>query len=151
MEFDLTALKANGKFETDFAGEIPVGERLSDLDGYRVEGAVRVNGHLSLLNQSCVVECNVSYVLAGECFRCLENASREYSCSFTEEFMSRPTEDAYFYTRNRLVLDGAVEDAVLLSLPSVFTCREDCKGLCPVCGNNKNVSACACEQNQEND
>ena len=150
MEFDLTALKANGKFEKDFSGEVLPGDRLMGLDGYAVAGPLRVEGHLSLLNQSCVVECNITYVLVGECFRCLEPAQREYQCSFTEEFTARPDGDSYVYTSNRLVIDGAVEDAVLLSLPTMFTCIENCKGLCPVCGKNKNAGQCACAENVEN-
>lgn len=149
MEFDLTALKASGKFETDFSGEILPGDRLTGLDGYQISGSIRVQGHLSLLSTSCVVDCDISYVLSGECFRCLEPSTREYGCSFTEEFTSRPSEDSYTYFSNRLVIDSAVEDAILLSLPTVFTCTEDCKGLCPVCGKNKNAGDCACEMDIE--
>ncbi len=149
MEFDLTALKASGKFETDFLGEILPGERLIGLEGYQISGSVQVTGHLSVLSYSCVVDCDITYTLAGECFRCLEPASRTYTCSFTEEFTARPTEDAYTYTGNRLVIDSAVEDAILLSLPTVFTCTEECKGLCPVCGKNKNAGDCACESDIE--
>ncbi|MBR2617593.1 MAG: DUF177 domain-containing protein [Clostridia bacterium] len=149
MEFDLTALKASGKFEADFSGELLPGERLADLEGYQISGPIRVQGHLSLLSYSCVVDCDITYTLSGECFRCLEPANREYDCSFTEEFTSRPSEDSYTYFSNRLVIDSAVEDAILLSLPTVFTCTENCKGLCPVCGKNKNASACACESDIE--
>ncbi len=151
MEFDLTALKVNGKYETDFSGEITPGERLTDLEGYRLTGSIRVSGHLSLLSDSCVVECEVVYTLTGECFRCLEPAQREYTCQFTEEFTPRKAEDSYVYRSNRLMIDPAVEDAILLSLPSVFTCTENCKGLCPVCGKNKNAGECACFENVEND
>lgn len=35
---------------------------------------------------------------------------------------------------------------VLLSFPAKHLCREDCKGLCPVCGCNQNDKKCSCEQ-----
>ncbi len=41
-------------------------------------------------------------------------------------------------------IDEAVFDAVLLSMPMRFLCREDCRGLCPVCGVNLNDSSCSC-------
>ena len=35
-------------------------------------------------------------------------------------------------------------DNLFLQLPLVSVCRPDCKGLCPVCGVNRNHTACAC-------
>jgi len=37
-----------------------------------------------------------------------------------------------------------VRDAVILSLPMKILCREDCRGLCPVCGRNLNEGGCGC-------
>lgn len=42
-------------------------------------------------------------------------------------------------------LDPIVREQVLLALPMNVVCREDCKGLCPVCGQNLNEKKCACE------
>ena len=39
-----------------------------------------------------------------------------------------------------------VHDALLLSIPLKPVCSEDCKGLCPVCGNNLNESECGCNR-----
>ena len=38
-----------------------------------------------------------------------------------------------------------LETETTLALPMKPLCREDCRGLCPVCGGNRNVTACACE------
>ena len=35
-------------------------------------------------------------------------------------------------------------DAVLLELPLAPLCSEDCRGLCPQCGINRNVADCEC-------
>ncbi|MCX4317609.1 MAG: DUF177 domain-containing protein, partial [Lachnospiraceae bacterium] len=35
---------------------------------------------------------------------------------------------------------------ILPSLPEKVLCREDCKGLCPMCGKNLNEGACGCRQ-----
>ncbi len=47
---------------------------------------------------------------------------------------------------DRLDLDELVRSLVVLSLPMKNLCREDCKGLCPVCGHNLNESDCGCER-----
>ena len=42
-------------------------------------------------------------------------------------------------------VDELVREQVLLTLPTRALCGEDCKGLCPVCGEDRNKEACACE------
>jgi uncharacterized protein len=72
-----------------------------------------------------------------ECSRCLklfeQNISIPFECSFTkEEYECDVTEE--------------VRESVLLNIPMKPLCNKDCKGLCPVCGNNKNEKDCFCEQ-----
>lgn len=42
-------------------------------------------------------------------------------------------------------LSDALREAVLLELPIKNLCREDCRGICPRCGANRNLDPCACE------
>ena len=42
-------------------------------------------------------------------------------------------------------IDELLREQVILALPSRALCREDCKGLCPVCGIDKNLKDCECE------
>lgn len=48
------------------------------------------------------------------------------------------------YGEDSIDITENVHDALLLSVPLKPVCREDCKGFCPVCGNNLNVSDCDC-------
>lgn len=50
-----------------------------------------------------------------------------------------------FYTENLLDLDRLIETETTLRLPMKPLCRENCRGLCPVCGGNRNQSPCACQ------
>lgn len=43
-----------------------------------------------------------------------------------------------------LDITGPVREALVLELPLKSLCRDDCQGLCPVCGGNRNQTACAC-------
>jgi uncharacterized protein len=43
-----------------------------------------------------------------------------------------------------LDLEPLVHDACILELPLAPLCREDCKGLCPECGVNRNSETCSC-------
>ena len=46
--------------------------------------------------------------------------------------------ESVYVTDNRLDLSAWSRDAVVLALPDKILCREDCAGLCPVCGKNLN-------------
>lgn len=49
-----------------------------------------------------------------------------------------------YYEGDRLDLGDVIREQLFLSVPLSRLCREDCKGLCPQCGVNRNQQACAC-------
>ena len=49
-----------------------------------------------------------------------------------------------YYQGEGLLLEDALREQVLLSVPLKVVCREDCKGLCPSCGKNRNTEPCSC-------
>ena len=51
-----------------------------------------------------------------------------------------------FYEGNGLLLEDAVKEQVLLTLPMKNVCRPDCAGLCPQCGQNCNLGDCTCDK-----
>jgi DUF177 domain-containing protein len=79
--------------------------------------------------------------LHGPCYRCLGDAvlevpirAREYQDESPEdEQMATP-----YLTGDNLELSDWARDAVALALPDKILCRDDCAGLCPVCGKNLN-------------
>jgi uncharacterized protein len=50
------------------------------------------------------------------------------------------------YAHGVIDLDALLETETTLALPMKSLCRDDCRGLCPVCGGNRNATACACEE-----
>src|SRR3989449_9146236 len=52
--------------------------------------------------------------------------------------------DVAFYAKDELDLNVLVETETTLALPMKPLCREDCLGLCPVCGGNRDVGGCPC-------
>src|SRR3989304_3632499 len=50
-----------------------------------------------------------------------------------------------FSRGDTLVVGGLLRSGMALALPMKPLCRADCPGLCPVCGANRNVTACVCE------
>jgi DUF177 domain-containing protein len=50
-----------------------------------------------------------------------------------------------FHKGDELDVAGLLRSETDLALPMKPLCRPDCRGLCPVCGGNRNVTACACD------
>ena len=50
------------------------------------------------------------------------------------------------YRDEKIDLGEVVREQLYLALPMKPLCREDCKGLCAVCGGNRNREACTCQQ-----
>jgi uncharacterized protein len=49
-----------------------------------------------------------------------------------------------YYEGDRLDLGDVIREQLFLDVPLSRLCREDCKGLCPHCGVNRNQQACDC-------
>jgi len=54
-----------------------------------------------------------------------------------------------YYEGASLLLEDALREQVLLALPLKTVCREDCKGLCALCGRNLNEGQCSCAERVE--
>ena len=82
------------------------------------------------------------------CARCTKPFAERIEFSFSERFVKGTDEasddETYPYLGDMLLLDKAVLDNLFLELPIASNCREDCKGLCPVCGVDRNVTTCDC-------
>lgn len=52
------------------------------------------------------------------------------------------------YSHDIFYLDEIINDSIAMELPYSYRCKEDCKGLCHICGINKNEESCDCEKNQ---
>lgn len=94
---------------------------------------------------------NLAVELELTCSRCLGPIKQTLQIPFREVFTDRPEiipkeelEDVHVVTDDRIELAPFVEEAVWLELPFAPVCGEDCKGLCPVCGNNRNLEPCGC-------
>ena len=80
----------------------------------------------------------------GLCRRCAEPVKGELTIAVRERFADDPDEDMYPITDGVIDLGPMVRDAIVLDLPMAPLCSEDCAGLCPQCGANRNEGDCGC-------
>lgn len=60
-------------------------------------------------------------------------------------------DDAYVCTGDQVELADMLREHIILSVPMQPLCHEQCRGLCPVCGRDRNEELCSCvEETQKN-
>lgn len=109
---------------------------------------VTVSGTYVYDGKAFTVSAKASAYVNTFCARCTKQFVERIDFSFSERFVKGEDEagddETYPYLGDELLLDKAVLDNLFLELPIASACREDCKGLCPVCGVDRNVTKCNC-------
>lgn len=108
---------------------------------------------LSNIGQSkALVEGNVKLTFALACDRCLRDVDYTFDLSFDSEVVSPDctsvdTDDdsSDFMEGYHLNVDELVNNEILLNWPMKILCKEDCRGICKVCGKNLNDGDCGCD------
>ncbi len=158
MAIDLTNLTESSlAFDKEFsASDIDLGEENIELRGpVQIKGEVRRDGE----------EIIASGVIEGDaainCTRCVTPVEHKLSVPFAVKYMTAeaaaeresaevdPAElDADVIPESGLQLAELVREQIVLSLPMQFFCRPDCKGLCTICGGNRNLIDCNCGEKE---
>ncbi len=106
-------------------------------------------------NRSGIVTLNyrATAVIEYNCDRCGKKTSKEEEYEF-EHWLARELEsgdendDYILVPTGTIDMDELVMTDVTLEVPFQLLCREDCKGLCPMCGSDLNVKTCDCNKKQ---
>ena len=118
---------------------------LGDDTGH-LRGEICVDGTVMNTGSSMRVAGTVRTCRSFVCDRCLAEGEREITLDFSEDYAKTPgeTDEAAVCDGETIILDDLVRDTLLVAEPLRELCKSDCKGLCPVCGQNLNEGACGC-------
>ncbi len=89
------------------------------------------------------------------CSRCVESYEARVEADVHTRFVPAPARgeerelgaddlESDVYDHDQIDLDALLETEAALGLSMKPLCRDDCRGLCPTCGANRNVAPCAC-------
>ena len=84
----------------------------------------------------------------GICRRCSTPILGISNVAVNERFVAEEAlvdDEAYPVQNDFIDLAPLVHDAIFLDLPLAPLCREDCQGLCPYCGADRNDESCDCQ------
>lgn len=109
-------------------------------------GPVLVDARLEALSDGVVVSGTARARWRGDCRRCLVPLEGPLEVPLHELYQVRVTDpDAFPLEHDQLDLRPMVREALMLDAPANPLCREDCAGICPTCGIDRNSAACSCE------
>jgi uncharacterized protein len=147
MVLDLTRLFEEEGEEIRFQQEVDLsGVELAGV--YPVSGPVQVEGIARNVAGVVTVSYAARYSLEIPCDRCLTPVRSEKELRSEQVAVRKvhgeESDELLLLPDGLLDLDEAVYADVVLALPAKTLCSEDCRGLCPVCGVNRNRQNCGC-------
>lgn len=140
FEFDLAA-EAMG--DVEFSKDAHVVGKVTDNGGY-------IQLHL-----------NAEVPFITQCARCMDEVRDIFKTEMTltvaaegtvsDEELEENMDEYAIVTNGCIDIDEQVREALILDFPMRFLCREDCPGLCPICGKKKADGDCGCSDKKEVD
>jgi len=130
-----------------------------DLSGLELYGVtplrspVRVSGFAQNRADMFELCLTADYTVSTECARCLREIERG-ELLLIEKPMADCVEnlddegEIILLDGDCADLDELVTEAIILDAKMSYLCRDDCRGLCPVCGCDLNEKSCSCETSE---
>ncbi len=124
---------------------------------FRQTAPLKLNATAELLREEIRIRGHLATSLESSCDRCLGAVeipvSRDFDLFYRpmktiakEEEIEIPTDEMEigFYSGDGIELADVATEQVILSVPMKVICGSECRGLCPVCGVNRNLTRCDC-------
>ena len=129
-------------------------------DEIRFEGPIFSNIEVNNMVDKIGLKGRIKAKAMLECGRCLEkfdyNIDTSFDLIYTRSSAAKDGEiekeqfDELVLTGDTINLNNDVRQTIILDLPMQYLCKESCKGLCPVCGKDRNREKCNCTFQREN-
>jgi uncharacterized protein len=130
--------------------------------GYAVAGATTLDLVVSKDGTKYRIAGRLDATLQLACCRCLEPVRREVTVTLDLLYLpasehagdgdvriEEPDLSAAYYRDGQIDLGQLMHEQFQLALPMKPLCRDDCRGLCAICGGNRNLSECGCVETWE--
>jgi uncharacterized protein len=132
--------------------------------GFVPSGPLEIQGELTRTGEGILFRGKVQGKLRLDCGRCLETFLKTLDEPVGAEWrlivapLKSSNQEGAFQIEDLetgLIKEGFVHlgerilEEVILAIPIQPLCRETCLGLCPICGENKNINPCSCKSKAE--
>ncbi len=104
-------------------------------------------------NKEMLIYADTRFTVLIPCDRCLEdvrydfvlNCTKHVDTGLSDAELTEELDESNFIDGYHLDVDRMLYQEILSEWPEKVLCREDCRGLCGVCGQNLNTGSCSCE------
>lgn len=121
-----------------------------DREEVRAIGPLHIWGNLTNAGPCFHLDGELEAKLELVCARCLERYQLSLHVPLDENYAKSGTkeeeEDWRRFQGDEIELDEAIEEELNLNLPLRGLCDNNCQGLCPICGKNRNLEKCNCKE-----
>ncbi|MEA3439116.1 MAG: DUF177 domain-containing protein [Chloroflexota bacterium] len=132
----------NAGYTREFILDIPYAHLPPDLDLFDISGLAEV----TRTARGLLIQIKVYATTTVQCVRCLEDFPHEIETEFTELYVfdaeQLDDESKLLPDDGKIDIGPLIREEVLVAIPINPLCRVDCKGLCPVCGEDQNETIC---------
>jgi uncharacterized protein len=102
-------------------------------------GPIDAKADVKKFKDELFVNVTIAVPVEYTCARCLGKKEGAINKSFEIVQDVKPNEV--------VDINGNIREETMLDFPMKVLCRDDCKGLCPNCGQNLNIMQCECHEN----
>ncbi len=118
----------------------------------RITGPIGVDLDAVSSIDGIVVSGDITIPWSTACRRCLADVTGTAVVDVAEVYQDDVSnEEAFPIEGDQIDLAPAVREYVLIELPDGPLCRDDCAGICPVCGIDRNRATCHCDTTVRDD
>lgn len=143
-----------------------------EATGFRAQGPAQLTAVFERVGDKLLLEGDTRVDVVGPCRRCLADVAAKVPVHFELNLVARAkkdeggdeateveheghegddilegeTADEESFDGRQIDLGAIAREQILLALPMDLLCKEDCKGLCTVCGQDLNVKECGCQR-----
>ncbi len=148
MLVDVSSILKDVGGKVDVSGNISIEDTDFLGESFHFE-LLEVNGKFINNGKSLMLEAEVEAKVDVNCARCRKPLLETIRFSIDEAFMQGEEpgvdEDVYMFDGHKIDISEVVYNCFFMNAPGKFLCSDDCKGICPVCGVDRNEHECACE------
>ena len=128
MLSDIRKLNAQKKYKGSMEFIYSAPETFIEIPFVKFAAPVKIVFDYELYeDNSLEIRGTVSYVLEGQCSRCLKETKMQVEGELDAYFENRKDYEDYGYTNGVVNITQAVEDAIMASMPYSLSCGEDCE------------------------
>ena len=128
MLIDIRKLNAQKKYEGHMEFEYSAPETFIEIPFVKFAAPIKIEFDYELYEDNSLdIRGSISYLLEGQCSRCLKETKMQVEGDLNAYFENRKDYEDYGYTNGIVNITQAVEDAIMASMPFTLSCGDDCE------------------------